>query len=673
MKRNKISYHYYLSEPWGKAILFVALFFCFLNILYYIPWLDKMLASSMNIWQLLINAGLSLGITTGVICIVNKKTKKDTKVFSNERLIKRDDQLPDIKEKSGLYILTGESGCGKSTLLRDLFEHEENCLFMDKDYFLPWSEDLDFGGKRYVILDQFENALPFFDEDRKRIVEDLCSKDCLVILSFKEEVYGKVCKLFGDKIRNDHSSDDKNVFWLSLNENEKILLEREMNKTFNRKRGQSELFDDMLDSIRDNNMTLIRFSFLMKMIKDKGTEKADNNYLEFERDYDLLIKNYIKDVIDDYYYSQLAHQILYLLCLDANGIYSARLSDFRNITLASQEEIKSTLRALENDQLIQLHRKEEGYTNINEYEITHDYVFETIKNICQENIPIGFRKNIEYYHNNIQLKRTEVSSAISEETNEICEEFSGNKIEAKSSSKRAFRPIDIALIFMLFVIAAVNVALMMYYSGKTGERNILSYLDNLHFLNPYNNRHDAYLVLAFINVMVGLSIYYVYHYYKYFLRIFHHKPLKKESKNKTEIIKDYRFSKVVMLVMIIGCVGCISAFIFPNYWAIGLGVEILLNGCLSFMIIKHARSNESKRFISLGRNMLFSGAVVIFLGYKYHNYSEYSLFLAWPFFLLYAAFMFLCIVNHINRENTMTLVGTILFNTELYKKTNGNK
>lgn len=33
MNRNKISYHYYLSEPWGKAILFVALFFCFLNIL----------------------------------------------------------------------------------------------------------------------------------------------------------------------------------------------------------------------------------------------------------------------------------------------------------------------------------------------------------------------------------------------------------------------------------------------------------------------------------------------------------------------------------------------------------------------------------------------------------------------------------------------------------------
>ena len=71
--------------------------------------------------------------------------------------------------------------------------------------------------------------------------------------------------------------------------------------------------------------------------------------------------------------------------------------------------------------------------------------------------------------------------------------------------------------------------------------------------------------------------------------------------------------------------------------------------------------------------MLFSGAVVIFLGYEYHYYSEYSLSLALPFFLLYAAFMFLCIVNHINRENTMTLVGTILFNTELYKKTNGDK
>ena len=69
-----------------------------------------------------------------------------------------------------------------------------------------------------------------------------------------------------------------------------------------------------------------------------------------------------------------------------------------------------------------------------------------------------------------------------------------------------------------------------------------------------------------------------------------------------------------MLVMIIGCIGCISVFIFPDYWAIGLGVEILLNGCLSFMIIKHARSNESKRFISLGSEYVIQRSSSYLLG-----------------------------------------------------------
>ena len=146
---------------------------------------------------------------------------------------------------------------------------------------------------------------------------------------------------------------------------------------------------------------------------------------------------------------------------------------------------------------------------------------------------------------------------------------------------------------------------------------------------------------------------------------------KKREGSKIRVDMKYGFIYAVISVMTVGFIGCIAAFLFPNYWAIGLGVEIILTGCLSFMMIKHARTSESDRFKNLGWHMLFSGIVVIGFGILFHVYAEYALWLALPFFLLYAVFMGLCIISHINRENMTSLAGSIVLNNEIVLQEGG--
>ena len=251
--------------------------------------------------------------------------------------------------------------------------------------------------------------------------------------------------------------------------------------------------------------------------------------------------------------------------------------------------------------------------------------------------------------------------SIKEGIDTICENFSRNTIKVipDEEKKYSFSAIDIALIIMLLAISALNFLLIYCFSSAPGEGDILCLPAQISFINSFTSRREAFSVLAFINVMVGISIYYVYNYYKHFLRAFRYKPMRTVIKDKTgkELVVEQRgFKNVVAIVLLIGCIGCIAAFVFQDYWAIGLGVEILLNGCLCFAMMKRTRNSERKTFSSLGLNMCSSGIVVIGLGVAYRFCVYLSIPIAFSFFLLYATFMGLCIIKHINRKNILPML-----------------
>lgn len=676
-KIRRISKYYYLDNLCNLAIVSVTIFCILLSVIYGFPWLQSFFSNISIVFQVLMIFGLSFIPTGSILVLLNKEPKTNkTEVNLYDKEMNRDERLITIKEKTGLFILTGESGCGKSCLLQSLFKNgEESCFYKDKDYSLPWNEQ-DYVGKRYVILDQFENALLDFDDEKKKMITGAAANNCLVVLSLKKEVYGDVCKIFSDMIDNDMFSGRGNVFWLSFDEKESVSLINDMNVSFGKERNNI-LYNDIVTGLERNRITYIQFSFLLSAVKNFKAKDANKKYLSYNCNFDLLIADYLKSEIEKFEGSQLACQILYLLSLDTKGLYTTGLSDFRNITLESQQEIESALQLLTEYKMISMHHfvGEYGHPDLDQYEISHEYISEIAAIICSERIDANIRRNIEYYHSNIQVKRKDQPSEVFQSTNMVCEDFSGNTISVAKEDKKIFSVtfIDKALILMLTIIIVLNIALINYYSIIPGDGSFLHVLDGFPSIKPFGDGMRSYVVLAMIDMMVGLSIFYMYNYYKQFLRIFSYKPLlveKKVAVDETKIHESKIFMIPIIVVMFIGCIGCIAAYIFPKYWAIGLGMEFVSNGFLAFLIKRITRESEKEFFSLLSRSVCVSGIVVIAFGIVFSLYGERSFGIAMLLFFLYAMFMVFCITRHINRTNILSLVGRIVFNNTVYQKKN---
>ena len=553
----------------------------------------------------------------------------------------------DIMRHKGLYILTGESGAGKTWLLRSLFFPNsiddyrkistDSCSYVNKNYFCgEWNsrKKLEkFENKRYLIFDQFERALASSDSN------------ALIIIVVKKEYLGDVLNKFKEQIEADK------IAWLELNNDEQSVLE-----TVLAGRGiknYSSVFEYLISNIKNNSISFEQISLIDRFsIEEPAIEDGDSVVFNL----DLLIERYIRNYIDNLSNPSLAYMILYLLSLDSKGAYICGLSDCQNISFQSESAINTTIKLLKEKKLITEIKSYGGRGNKSEdeFEIAHDYLQELFGKVCREALSSEIRNNIEYYHNNIQKNRNSTASKNQTVTADR------NSMKAIQDTYHVFRKncerwttTDWVLTAMMLGFLGINFLLACYFSkAAILSPQIVCFFDIHSCLSLYNNNPlYSYCTLFFVNIVMCLSMLYVYNYYCRILRILKIKP--------------------VILLVIAGVFLCFAAYVFIRFWAVWLGIEILLFGCITWIISTRVRRDEKEHFIKLATSTFVSGSITVILGILFPIYTGYSDFLfmnffpiSIPFFMLYGSFMYFCIRNHIINNNDLMILGKMLFNAE---------
>ncbi len=563
----------------------------------------------------------------------NKKDKKEP--FS----VSRNFYLEKLKNDNDFLFLLGESGSGKSRILDKLVEQLSptiHCVSVRNNYFESWHEIND--GK-YIIFDQFEKILDISDPWEKiNFIKSLNNNDRTIILSLRKEYFGEIYKMF--EFQGD-------ILWIEYNKDEQVQIITQLYNLigeedifvksgytgYNAEQKLNALYSDInsnkitfgltflrqvvLDVI-EKKILFIQLSYLGKILQQDNQDvikQAENDWLKY-RDYNILIKHFIEEQLDSFTYSDSAYLILFLLCQDSKRVYANMNNDFKNITMQSDKIVDTVLEYLEGIQLISPIKSDDNirgnYTS--QYEISHDYILDIVLTLCNDKLDIGVRNNITFYNRNYQIKRNEYSI-----------QKTPSKMEALNNQREKYinnkdRGLHLLLWIMLAFIIAIN-----------------SY--NLWGCQPLDSQ-NTYFRLLFTNITSTVSTYYIFNYYHHFMKIF-----------------GYRYWIGVILAM----ASVIVSYLCADLWAIGYGFEIFIVGIIMLDIARKTRYFEKSFFHDRFRNFCAIGFVVVVLSYFYPQYTNGNMLLAAPLYFLYASYMLLGIIGHINKPYILSMLGKVLY------------
>lgn len=605
MAGRKRERRFYLNE--NINIAFIAFILCniILFVLSYFAKLNSIISMVANILTVAGFFGISF----------YRNSKKANVEIVKEKLeeieLERTNWFDEIIGKDGIVFLTGESGIGKTYLLNQLMKYFDNNHisydFEENNYFFDLKTDKMYN-KEYIILDQFERALSF-DNILQNIqtLKDLNERK--IIISIRKEYVGDVYKLFG-------FDDTIHFVWLDYKKEELVAIEdylQRLARDTQKNLREHSLYSKILSDAEDNKISLIQLSYLGKEIQCKEEDYVEDQLEKHTYDYDNVIKDYLKVQLEDYEFSDIAYVILYLLCQDHKGQYINEIKDFQNIAIESENKVSETVKFLREQGWIKKVKDNENKRSelTEHYEISHDYLIQLFEKLCMEQIDSSIRNNVKYYNVNCQIHRGKVDEKGSwkKYTNKVCQHF----LETRNK-----RYLNIGLFLMMIFIMFANLHILT--SGVDGDK--------------------TYWMHVAINLMVGESIYYVYNYYYHFLSIY----------------KGHYFIGVL-----VGVISCIIPFAVMDYWAISLGIEVCVVGIIMGCICRNAREEEKTFFRTRCGVFLGIGAIIILLGIFFPIYTQGSIRLACPFFALYGIYMFMGIVNHINRNYIHAIVGKTLY------------
>lgn len=584
------------------------------------------------------------GITITTIYTYIIQIKKQFHDEANEKdketpfFVSRDFYLKRLKNVKGFIFLLGESGSGKSCLLDQLekqLSQTSQCISIRNNYFESWQE---INKGEYIIFDQFEKILDVSDPLKKiDFIKDLNNGVRTIILSLRKEYFGEIYKMF------DYYED---FLWIEYKADEKVQIIAQLYNLI----GEENIFDklgytddatqklNMLHSdirsnkiifratllkqiiidIIENKILFIQLSYLGKILQQDDIDvikQAENDWLKY-RDYDILIMHYIEEQIDSFIYSDSAYLILFLLCQDTKGIYANMNNDFKNVSMQSDKIINKVLEYLEEIQLI-LPIKSDGNRrskSISQYEISHDYILDTLLTLCNNKLDIGIRNNITFYNRKYQIKRNEYSIQRTSAKMDLLNKQREKYINSKD------RGLYLSLLIMLLFIIGIN--------------SYILWCCQLH------DHQSTYLRLFYTNITTTVSTYYIFNYYHHFMKIF-----------------GYRYWIGIILAM----VSVIISYLCADYWAIGYGCEIFVVGIIMSNVAKKTQYSEKSFFKDRCRNFCAIGAIVVILSCFYPLYINGNMKWAGPFYFLYAIYMLLGIISHINKPYILSILGKVLY------------
>lgn len=534
-----------------------------------------------------------------------RKAKVEPVIDRSSHMKKIQDLLNKMREDAGILILFGASGSGKSTLLKELKDKSEGAYYKNNNYFENWKNEAEKETGRLVILDQFERALYY--QDALHIVDEI-SKSKRVILGLREEYLANLHELFmnqGGEIKK-----SSYLHYLKLDEDDFEKLQNKFDDISGYRREESQkkqIYIKLMADIEKARLPIIVVTLIYKCIQQNGLDKVEQSWQKHKNYFDL-IDSYIKKDIDSLQHPEIGYALLYLMCKDQKSENANMLSDFKNITFHKKKEIEETITELMEFGLVKpcVDHKNRIHEEEAEYEIAHDFLIDRILTICNETMPTEVMGNIEYYSLNCQRRRDEEKSGY----------VSNTKYYDKFINKKS---IFITNIFLYIFLAVLFVA-------------------NLSYMFDFQNIDRDIKIICLITLNVGLSIYYIYNYYYWFMRVF----------------------KYSVLILLSGIGLTIAVYMNPALWAIFLGFEVFLIAIAMIFLCRQVRESEKGFFRTRISTIGGIGLVVILLGiaYRYCSQKEIQICLL----LLYSAYISLGIGGHINQKYIYTLLG------KFYKK-----
>lgn len=610
---------YYINEKRNYFFIIFILYNVFICLLTYFQKLNEYMQLSATVASIMGFWGVTL---------YSKQAEQNNEERKNiqEIYIERNSWFPEISETKDIVILTGASGIGKTYLLNQMLQNFDNkhikYFYENGNYFWNLSEE-DISDNDYVILDQFERALAF-----NNIIENIKTiknlKGQKVIISIRKEYFGDVYKLF------DFNPSIETV-WLDYRENEIKKIERYLQRLIldtDTSLNQHSFYSLIIEDVKNGSLSMIQLSFLVREIQYRTQEYVQSQIKRYTHmddtgrkdeppkricDYDAVIRDDWEMQLDKYEYSETAYMILYLLSLDYNGKYTNAVKDFENICIQNENMIQKVLEFLVEHKWIKK-VKESFYVNsrIEPYEIAHDYMQDMFEKLCRKKLSSDIRNNIDYYHVNCQLQRNteDKEDSWKSYTNTVCKNF----LEPKSRQYT-----NIWLYFTAVFILVINEVTL----------NRLS-----------NMKNEQCLMLLALDIIVGLSIYYVYNYYYYFITIYKRR---------------YLFG------ILLAAPAIMIPFLCQDYWALTLGGEVFVVGLIVWLISRDVRDSEKKFFSDKAFIFCAIGIVIVALSPFFKIFTKGNILLAVPLFSLYLIYILMAIKIHINRTHIMEITGKVLY------------
>jgi len=556
---------------------------------------------------------------------------------------------------SPFAFLVGKSGSGKSLLIKKYKnDSADTQIFSISDYNNNDALDAalrNISGeckststrKRIIVFDQFGWVMQK-KEAFELIVDFMLTIKCatlLVVFVCTEKSYAEIIKNFKIEVKR-RQGKEKNgdaffkyeTYFLSLNNTERESVKNQLvnllclNKK-NDKRYEffckllcapSSRYEDLL--MIEINIAKAYFCSLTRSAEIFKKTLEDNKCLnisdddQFEKARDLINKEYFGGVFEALEDPELANIMLYAICKYPDGL---ALSDFKNISFAPEKTICDTLDFLRNQKIIQ--RRTGGLID-SPHTMTHDYLTDHLEIYCGKRISERIAMNINLYCNGkIKNKNTQV---------EVSSYYNGYYNEGKDKIGKVVvsRIITGCMIALCAIILAL--AVMHEIDGHSSVRLIMS--------QEYEWNHSIH---ALTILALGSAIFYIYHYFQYFARIFF-------SRKGLE-------SVVCVLLLLWGMGAVVLSLIVYQFWAILLAIEWMLIALLHYVLSKKKILSDKARARLKAESMVYIFTSLVLLGMNIFILFSGDSLRVW--FVMFFFFVGSAIYRHINTEWMLAKLG----------------
>lgn len=539
------------------------------------------------------------------------------------------------KGKLNCIFLTGDSGAGKSVLLKKMIQPTleskgYQVIYYRKDYaaFKVSLSSSNSDKPTIIILDQFEDTI-----DNKKVKEELfeCLNDdikrFIFIFTFAKEKFAAIYEYLNGLF--DYNEFDKKindiVYFLKTDSADISSLMDIIALYISNITCQSsisvntvkECYENYKDCTDDENHAP-QLYILCSILKSIETNKMpfvslfifgsilENMFVEnaykYTKDPELLINDYLDMWISKFKNKENAKAVLFLLT-------DMKQYSFQDISRITFEPYTDNYQKALTENIFLSDKAENGL-----FILIHDYAAKQIIKYC-DNISVAISPDIKY---NVKHYCEEVKHIDGKNNNEK-ERSVSNRLDHQTKLKKI---IEKHCFLMLFVTLAIEIFTI--FTGQT--------------LSPYER-----IFKMFLTISCGCSMYYIYIICSRLLSIY---PLP--------------------LYFITGSIGTLAiwlCYIFPQFWGVFIGFELIIYGISQKYISKKTFERASKKFKTSCISFILIGFVVMILGVIYSGLINNSNNQIPPnLFVYHTMYIFLILLSiraHANQEYILTHIGYI--------------